>query len=128
MMKNSSTPSTMKKIAVATQKTGTNRSKPFCAYGPLGSSADCVAFGAQAAATTARATRPRTRIVLLRTFPVDLRERPAGTEARRTVAPFNGGAGPKVAGSDRRVEVGDRAKDRAEQAGPDVRGDEGADR
>ena len=63
----------MTKIATATQKTGTNRSNDFCAYGPLGSRADWVAFGAQAAATRARATRPRTTTVLLRTFPVSLR-------------------------------------------------------
>ena len=64
-------PSTRKKITAATQKTGTNRSCAFCAYGPAGSSADCEAFGAQAAPITARAERPR--IVLLRTFPVSLR-------------------------------------------------------
>ena len=40
----------------------------FCAYGPCGFSASCGAFGAQADASTARPTRPRTNRVRVRTF------------------------------------------------------------
>ena len=67
-------------MTAATQKTGTNRSWAFCAYGPAGSSADWVAFGAHATATAMRATRPRAECVFLRTFSVspraDLRRAP----------------------------------------------------
>ena len=63
-----------------TPEHGDEQVERLCAYGPLGSNADWVAFGAQAA-HEGRATRPMTTTVLLRTFRYPPHGPQTGTEA-----------------------------------------------